>query len=127
MILSCASGSLERTWNEPILNGHSALFQFLAQTRRDFSGEIDRDMRVLTRFPGELLNIVGKTGCGCGSGTVIPMLRDHYCSVFGNADREVAGPEDSSDLRPLVELIPQGRGVNPKKSLSLGCAFLRCS
>src|SRR5262245_49671406 len=48
--------SLERTWNEPVLDSHSALFQFLAQTRRNFSGQIDRDMRALTRFPGELLN-----------------------------------------------------------------------
>ena len=55
--------SFEGPWNEPILESYAALFQFFAQTLRHFSRKTDEHMRILTRFPGELLHFAGETGC----------------------------------------------------------------
>ena len=55
--------SFEGPWNEPILESYPALFQFLAQTWRHFSRKTDEHMRILTRFPGELLHFASETGC----------------------------------------------------------------
>ena len=70
---SCASRSLERTRNKPILDGYSEILQLLAQKWGDLSGKIDRDMRALTRFSGELLYVGSETGRACRPGSVIPL------------------------------------------------------